>query len=329
MIVVINICAITKDKELLVHQSLEDMDAEHIEWCWVDFFHPSKEEVQQLTHFFHFHPLSIEDCLDDLKQRAKIDYYDTYQFIIIHSIRQSDLRPLELDLFMGDKWLVSFHKQKIVELAEIWERFQIDSNLQKSPFFLMHGLIDRVVDEYFPPIYSVENKLNTIEDNTKNEAVADLMDELFDLRADLSTLRRTIMPMRDLLYRMISSERLSYLKEQHLYFNDVYDHLLKLVEMLETYREFSSDIRDNYLSVNSNNLNTTMMTLTVITTIFMPLTFIVGLYGMNFNYMPELNWHYGYFFILVLMLSIAVLMFRYFVKKGWLRKEHKKNNRYR
>ena len=133
--------------------------------------------------------------------------------------------------------------------------------------------------------------------------------------------------MRDLLYRMINSERLSYLKEQHLYFNDVHDHLLKLAEMLETYRDFSSDIRDNYLSVNSNNLNTTMMTLTVITTIFMPLTFIAGVYGMNFEYMPELSWRYGYFLVLGLMLLIALMMFRFFVKKGWLHKGNKKRRR--
>jgi magnesium transporter len=133
--------------------------------------------------------------------------------------------------------------------------------------------------------------------------------------------------MRDLLYRMISSERLNYLKGQHLYFNDVYDHLLKLVEMLETYRDFSSDIRDNYLSVNSNNLNTTMMTLTVITTIFMPLTFIAGVYGMNFTNMPELNWRYGYFVVLAIMMVIALIMFRYFVEKGWLHRGGKKKRK--
>ena len=193
----------------------------------------------------------------------------------------------------------------------------------------MHRLIDTMVDEYFPPIYELENKLNAIEDNTKKESIAELIDQLFDLRNDLSKCRRTILPMRDLLYRMINSERLSYLKEQHLYFNDVHDHLLKLAEMLETYRDFSSDIRDNYLSVNSNNLNTTMMTLTVITTIFMPLTFIAGVYGMNFEYMPELSWRYGYFLVLGLMILIALMMFRFFVKKGWLHRGKKKKKKRR
>ena len=175
----------------------------------------------------------------------------------------------------------------------------------------MHKLIDKMVDEYFSPVYELENILDAIEDNTKNESIADLIDQLFDLRADLSRLRRTILPIHKLLYPMINSERLSYLKEQHLYFNDVYDHLLKLTELLETYRDFSSDIRDNYLSVNSNNMNTTMMTLTVITTIFMPLTFIVGVYGMNFEHMPELGWRYGYFFVWAVMALIALMMFRF------------------
>lgn len=323
----IKICAITTNNELVLNQSLEDMHHSNIAWFWVDFFQPNKEEIIQLEEFFHFHPLAIEDCLDDLNQRPKIDYYENYQFIIIHALRKRDFRPVELDLFVGDKWLVSFHKEEINEILEVWEYLCNNASLRKNPFFLMHKLIDTMVDEYFPPAYELEDKLNSIEDNTKNETIAELIDQLFDLRNELSKLRRTILPMRDLLYRMINSERLSYLKEQHLYFNDVHDHLLKLSEMLETYRDFSSDIRDNYLSVNSNNMNTTMMTLTVITTIFMPLTFIVGLYGMNFEYMPELSWRYGYFFVLGIMLTIAIVMFRFFVKKGWLHRGYKKKRK--
>lgn len=323
----IKICAITKNNELILNQSLEAMHNSNIAWFWVDFFQPNEEEIRNLEDFFQFHPLAIEDCVDDLKQRPKIDYYEKYQFIIIHALRQWDFQPIELDLFVGDKWLVSLHKEEIHELTAVWESLVSEASLQKSPFFLMHKIIDKMVDEYFPPVYELENKLNAIEDNTKNESIADLIAQLFDLRSDLSKFRRTILPMRDLLYRMINSERLSYLKEQHLYFNDVHDHLLKLTEMLETYRDFSSDIRDNYLSVNSNNLNTTMMTLTVITTIFMPLTFIVGVYGMNFENMPELGWRYGYFLVLAFMMFIALMMFRYFVKKGWLHRGNKKKRK--
>ena len=200
---------------------------------------------------------------------------------------------------------------------------------QLSPFKIMHGIVDRLVDDYFPLVYKIEDRLNTIEDNTNEEADSDLMDELFDIRHDMSKLRRTLVPMRDLLYRISNSGRLNALKEEQLYFNDVYDHLIKLVEMLESYREFSSDIRDNYLSINSDKMNNIMMTLTVITTIFMPLTFIAGLYGMNFVNMPELDEPNGYFIVLGIMGVIALIMFGFFLKIGWLRFSSKKRRKRR
>ncbi|MGE7764300.1 magnesium/cobalt transporter CorA [Peribacillus sp. NPDC096540] len=314
----IRTCAITSDQEVNFDLQLVEMNNPDIEWYWVDFSNPTEKEIELLSSHFHFHPLAIEDCLDDFNQRPKMDFYEEYQFIVIDALRQQDFRAVELDMFVGEKWLITFHKEELLELETVWQEIHQNNMIKQGPFFLMHRLIDRIVDEFFLPVYKMESELGSIEDNTENETITDLMDQLFDLRTDMSKLRRTILPMRDLLYRMISSERLNYLKDQHLYFNDVYDHLLKLTEMLESYRDFSSDIRDSYLSVNSNNMNSTMMTLTVITTIFMPLTFIVGVYGMNFQYMPELNWHYGYFLILGMMGGIALMMFLYFVKKGWL-----------
>lgn len=315
----IRTCAITKENEVIFDVTLEILNEDHIEWFWVDFSKPTMEEVQLLSSHFHFHHLAIEDCLDDYIQRPKMDFYEGYQFLVIHAIRQKVFKAEELGLFIGKKWLVTFHKDELEELEKVWKEIPELESLKQGPFFLMHRLIDRIVDEFFPPVYKIESELNSIEDNTQDDTISELMDQLFDLRTDLSRIRRIILPMRDLLYRMISSDRLNYLKDQHLYFHDVYDHLLKLTEMLESYRDFSSDIRDSYLSVNSNNMNSTMMTLTVITTIFMPLTFIVGVYGMNFKYMPELNWHYGYFVILGMMGGIAFMMFGYFVKKGWLK----------
>jgi magnesium transporter len=204
-------------------------------------------------------------------------------------------------------------------LNHLWESYRKDESLRKGPFFIMHSVIDKLVDEYFPLVYQLEDQLNSIEDNTENETVQMLIDNLFDIRADLSKLRRTVIPMSEMLYQLINSEKLSYLMEHKLYFNDVYNHLLKIVEMLESYRDFSSDIRDSYLSVNSNTMNSIMMTLTVITTIFMPLTFIAGVYGMNFKNMPELHWTFGYFITLGVMGVVAIIMFLYFRSKGWFK----------
>ncbi|PLS16487.1 magnesium and cobalt transport protein CorA [Bacillus sp. M6-12] len=314
----IKTCVVTKDDQMIYDVPLKDIKEMEPKWYWADFCNANEKEVRFLSDHFHFHPLAIEDCLDSLNQRPKLDFYDDYQFIVLHALSVEHLHPVEVDLFIGEDFLVTFHNQKVSQLDLLWERTKTYEYFQKGPFFLMHAIIDKLVDDYFPLMYKLEGELNSLEDNADDESISELMERVFDVRADLSGIRRSILPMRDLLYRIIHSDRLNYLKEQQLYFNDVHDHLLKLVEMLELYRDFSSDIRDSYLSMNSNTMNTIMMTLTVITTIFMPLTFVAGVYGMNFKNMPELDWKYGYFAVIGFMTVIALLMLLYFLKKGWL-----------
>ncbi|BCB03153.1 magnesium/cobalt transporter CorA [Bacillus sp. KH172YL63] len=299
-----------------------------VKWYWVDFSEPSSKDIRLLKLYFRFHPLAIEDCLDDFSQRPKLDFYDQYIFVLLHGINKQNLESYEVNMFVNGRFIVTFHKEPVKELDQLWSEME-ERGGELSPFKIMHGIVDRLVDEYFPLVYKIEDRLNRMEDNTHDEADRNLMDELFDIRHDMSRLRRTLVPMRDLLYRISNSGKLNSLKEEQLYFNDVYDHLIKLVEMLESYREFSSDIRDNYLSINSDKMNNIMMTLTVITTIFMPLTFIAGLYGMNFVYMPELDERNGYFIVLGIMGVIALVMFGFFVKIGWLRFGPKKRRKKR
>lgn len=314
----IRTCMITKNKEVLFDEPLENVRNSDVDWYWVDFHNPDDKEINLLSDFFHFHPLAIEDCIEFV-HRPKLDFYSHYVYVVLHSIHQDDLEEDEVDLFVGSQFIVSFHKKMIRGLNNTWGRIKKEEFLQKSPFHIMYAIIDKIVDDYFPPIYSIEDMLNRIEENSKDRTINEIMEEVFEIRGDLSKLRRTIIPTRDLLYRIIHSERISNVGEQKLYFHDIYDHLLKLVEMIEANREITADIRDSYLSLNSNRMNTIMMTLTVITTIFMPLTFIVGLYGMNFEYMPELKWRYGYFVVLAFMAIIAFAMFFWFKKKGWFR----------
>ncbi len=315
-VTMIRTCAI-KDDEIIYDIPLAEIKHVDIKWFWVDFVNPTEQEASLLKSFFKFHPLAIEDCSDEFIQRPKLDFYENYIFVVAHAINQVTLKPYEVDLFVGDQFIVTHQERPVRDLNNLWDKMKKDKSLMLGPFFIMHAIIDLLVDDYFAPVYRIEEQLNSIEDNTNQESVQLLIEKLFDIRSDLSKLRRTILPMSDLLYRIIHSERLNHLKEHKLYFYDVQDHLLRLVEMLESYRDFSSDIRDSYLSVNSNTMNSIMMTLTVITTIFMPLTFIVGVYGMNFVHMPELQWKYGYFIILGLMGLIALLMFYYFRSKGW------------
>ncbi|MCA1056627.1 magnesium/cobalt transporter CorA [Rossellomorea aquimaris] len=320
--------AVLNDGSVIQGVSLSRVKEEDIKWYWVDFSEPTEREIRVMKRFFRFHPLAIEDCLDDFSQRPKLDFYDGYIFVLMHAIDRKSLDSYEVNLFVNSRFIVTFHKQPVNELNKLWDMFK-EEGVDQTPFTIMHGAVDRIVDEYFPLIYSIEDRLNSIEEHTNEDPDSNLMDELFDIRHEMSKLRRTLVPMRDLLYRISNSGRLNSLKEEQLYFNDVYDHLIKQVEMLESYREFSADIRDNYLSINSDKMNNIMMTLTVITTIFMPLTFIAGLYGMNFVYMPELNEHNGYFIVLGVMALIAAIMFGFFVKIGWLKFGTKKRRRKR
>ncbi|MNY35478.1 Magnesium transport protein CorA [compost metagenome] len=147
----------------------------------------------------------------------------------------------------------------------------------------------------------------------------ELMSQVFNVRGRLLKLRRTIVPMRDLMYRILNSQHVQSNGEERIYFGDIYDHLLKLTDMIEVDREMTADLRDSYISLNSNRMNSIMKTLTVITTIFMPLTLIAGIYGMNFRVMPELDWKYGYFGVLLLMLVLGAGMVRWFRRSGWFK----------
>ncbi|HEX7064833.1 MAG TPA: magnesium/cobalt transporter CorA [Bacillales bacterium] len=309
--------AVTKNNEVRRNLPLEAVTDEEINWYWVDLNEPSEEEMQRLGDFFHFHPLAIEDCMH-LLQRPKVDFYDGYSFFVLHALDQRTLSAMEIDLFVGQDFIVSFHFDALKEVDDVWRNeLNEEGSSERGPYNIAHLIMDNLVDSYFAPVYQIEDELNEIEKNTNGQPMRALMDQLFETRSDLLKLRHTILPMRDLLYRILSSQRLKEIQERRAYYTDVYDHLLKLAEIIESNREITADIRDSYLSLNANRMNTVMMTLTVITTIFMPLTFIAGIYGMNFQYMPELAWHYGYFFVIGLMAAIGLVMYIYFKRKGW------------
>lgn len=313
--------AVTKDHHLLHDVPIQDLGNPDIAWYWVDFVKPTEQETELLDEHFHFHPLAIEDCIHFL-QRPKLDPYEGYHFFVLHALNQLTLNSEEIDLFLGPNFLVSYHYAELREVEAAWIRVKTDKKAQKrGSAFTAYMIMDQLVDNYFPALYQIEEQLDNLEENTKGLSVRTLMDQVFDIRSDLLKIRRTVVPMRDLLYRILNMEQRNHgLHEQKVYFTDVHDHLLRLNEMIDANREMTADMRDSYLSLNSNRMNTIMMTLTVITTIFMPLTLIAGIYGMNFEYMPELTWQYGYFFVIGMMTTIGFGMFYFFYRKGWFDK---------
>ncbi|MFD0716913.1 magnesium/cobalt transporter CorA [Paenibacillus sp. GCM10027626] len=311
--------AVTSDLKVIQCTNIPELDESNIKWFWVDFNSPTEEELKLLETHFHFHPLAIEDCLH-LLQRPKLDHYDEVHFFVVHATNQKTLDAEEVDIFLGENFIVSFHFNKSIEIDEAWHRIIEQKNAsEKGHVFVAYLIMDKLVDNYFPSLYQIEDQLNKIEDNVKNESIPELMDQVFDIRSNLHKIRKTVLPMRDLLYRVINSEKIDGVKNQLAYFTDIHDHLMKLSEMIESNREMTADMRDSYMSINSNRMNTIMKTLTVMTSVFIPLTFIASIYGMNFEFMPELTWRWGYFGVLGIMFTVGSGMLLLLWRKGWFK----------
>jgi magnesium transporter len=314
----LRIMAMTDDQELLEEIPLHNLMESNINWFWVDFDCPTDAEIKLLDSYFHFHPLAIEDCMHFL-QRPKVDHYEETHLFVVHSLHPETLVAEEIDFFLGPRGIVTFHLAPSQEIEEVRRRMQ-DPLIRKGKDhnFIAYLLMDKLVDNYFPTLFFIEDQLNELEAQGENNAgIQKQTEQVYDIRADLLRLRRTVFPMRDLLYRMINSDKIPGVKEQNIYYTDIYDHLLKLTEMIESNREMTADLRDSYNSLRSNRMNSIMKTLTVITTIFMPLTFIAGVYGMNFVNMPELQWAGGYYLIIGVMVVLGLGMYLWFRRKGW------------
>ncbi|MFD0671254.1 magnesium/cobalt transporter CorA [Cohnella sp. GCM10027633] len=311
--------AATNDARLLEDVPLERLSDEHIAWYWVDFSAPTAEEIGLLGSYFRFHPLAIEDCMHFL-QRPKVDQYDDTHFFVMHSLHPETREAEEIDFFLGPRGIVTFHHMICLEIDEVRQRL-LNPALEPGEHdhtSIAYWLIDSLVDNYFPSVFQIEDQLNELEDRGESERnVQVLTEQVYRIRAELLRLRRTVIPMRDLLYRITNTDKIPAVNERKAYFTDIYDHLLKLAEMIESNREVTADLRDSYDSLRSNRMNAIMKTLTVITTIFMPLTFIAGVYGMNFVHMPELDWQWGYFGVIGVMMALGAGMFIWFKRKGW------------
>lgn len=306
--------AITKDNTLVIGVDVMKVKSSEFKFVWVDYEEPSDEETKLLSEFFHFHPLAIEDCMHFI-QRPNMRFYDDVVFFILHSLDKRSCE--EVDVFVGENYVVSFHKKTEPAIDAVKQKITSSKELEKiGPLYVLHTIIDKLVDNYFPIMHQIEDKLNVFEENEARSN--QVIEQVYEIRSELIRIRKSIIPMRDLLYRIVNSDRIQKTGQYRHYFADIYDHLMKLTDMLTSNHEITSDMRDNYMSIQSNKMNSIMMTLTVITTIFMPLTFIVGVYGMNFVNIPELHYKYGYFVVLGVMAFLAAAMTIWFYRKGWL-----------
>jgi magnesium transporter len=284
------------------------------------------EIIQRLGEKFGLHPLALEDVLNT-GQRPKMDDYDEQHFIVLREMQwKSGLEADQISLFLGSNYVITFQELEGDVFDPVRERLRKGKGRirRMGPDYLVYALIDKVVDELFPILEIYGERLEEMEDELIQHPTRETLQEIHRIRRDLIALRRCIWPEREITNALQREESHLIRQETKVFLRDVYDHTIQIVEIIETYRDLAAGMLDVYLSSLSNRMNEIMKLLTIISTIFIPLTFIVGLYGMNFNTarspwnMPELNWYWGYPVVVLAMLGVALLMVAYFRRKGWL-----------
>lgn len=283
--------------------------------------------VAQLGTAFNLHPLALEDVLH-VHQRSKVEQYGDHNFIVLRMARMdTPFRTEQLSMFLGQKFLITFQEGLPGDCLDC-VRDRIRKGVVRihnaGPDYLAYSLLDAIVDGYFPVVEEMGDRLENLEDEIIAMPGQRALAAIHDVKHDLRALRRAIWPMRDAFNVMIRDQSPLFRDETRIYLRDCYDHVIRIIDVVETLRELASDLMDLYLSSVNNRMSEVMKTLTIVTTIFTPLTVIVGVYGMNFDTatsplnMPELKWYYGYPAVLALMAVVAGGLLYHFHRRGWL-----------
>ena len=286
---------------------------------WLHFDTPTEEELDFLKENFAIHHLTIEDIVNQ-NQRPKIEPFENYVYLAIHPLRREakwEIEPSELDLLLGRGWIVSVHYGPLpglIDNSQLHER--IPAALARGADFLLYTLVDLVVDSYFPVMDDVEDEIDSLEDRLLLRAHPGVMNRLLSLKRSIVHIRRAVTPQREVLNQLTRHDFPFVRPENLVYFRDVYDHLIRIAEELDSLRDILSSVLEIHLASTSNQLNATMKRLTAYGTIFVAITAIAGIYGMNFKFMPELEWRYGYFVVLGVMAAISLGLYFYFKKRG-------------
>lgn len=307
-------------------QVLDFLDRWPVVWIDVEGLGDA-EIIRALGELLGLHRLALEDVLN-VHQRSKLEQYPGYYFIVAHMARLGErVETEQLSLFLGKNFVLTFQEGKPGDSLEpIRERIRNQhSRIRETGLdYLAYALLDAVVDGYFPILERYGEQLESLEDEIVTRPSGDIVARIHEIRRTLLILRRAIWPQRETFNALLREETPLVTSETRLHLRDCYDHTVQLIDLIETYRELGADLTDVYLSSISNRTNEIMRVLTVIATIFIPLTFIAGVYGMNFNpnaspwNMPELNWAWGYPFALLFMSAVAAAQLVFFRRKGWL-----------
>ena len=309
-------------ERLHFHDIPDSSLAENIRWLSIYGLHDT-ELINDIGGYFTIHPLILEDIVNT-GQRPKIEEYDDHVFVVIKIVRfnaeEERVNSDQLSLLVGPDYLLSFHEQPVDVFKPLRDRLRKpNSRLRENNVgYLMYAILDTVVDNYLAAIESLGSRIEDLEDMVLEDPDPEVLDRITKYKREINFLRKTIHPARDLVMRMSRLETGLILDPVVPFLKDLQDHMTQAEESLETYREMLTDQLNTYHTTVSYKLNDIMKVLTIFAAIFIPLTFIAGIYGTNFQYLPELQFKYSYFVFWAILILVALGMLRYFKKKGWL-----------
>jgi magnesium transporter len=303
-------CALVKDKP-------------SITWINVTGLH-QVEVLEELNQCFGLHPLVLEDILNT-DQRPKMEDYGDYLYIVLKMLfmaghPQDEVESEQVSIILGKNFVLSFQEKESPLFDPIRERLRNGKGRirKMGTDYLVHAILDAIIDQYFVVLEKLGEKIEFLEEEVVTRPTPTTLQDTHQMKREMIFLRKAVWPLREVIGALERGETSLIRESTVIYLRDLYDHTIQVIDNIETFRDMLSGMLDIYLSSLSNRMNEIMKVLTIIATIFIPLTFVVGLYGMNFKYMPELSWPWGYPLILTLMLAVSVFMLIYFRRKKWI-----------
>ena len=297
-------------------------DTATVTWINVDGVH-DPAIIEAIGGHFGLHPLILEDILTT-SQRPKMEDLGDMLYIVVRMLEydeaKGEIGTDQLSLILGSNFVISFQEQEGDMFDPVRERIRRNKGRIRKlgPDYLAYALLDAVVDHYFTVLEKLGERIETLEEELVDDPRKETMHAIHGLKREMIYLRKSVWPLREVVAGLERAESGLIQKSTNIFFRDVYDHTIQVIDNIETYRDMLSGMVETYLSSISNRMNEVMKVLTIISTIFIPLTFIVGVYGMNFDVMPELRWPWGYYLIWGIMLGLGGAMVAFFRRKKWL-----------
>ncbi len=293
-----------------------------VTWINIDGIH-QVDIVEKIGKNFDLHPLVIEDIVSP-HQRPKMEDFGQYIYIVFKMLQYDDqenmIKVEQVSIILGNNFVISFQEMKGDIFEPIRDRIRSGKGRirKMKSDYLSYALMDTVIDNYYTILESLGDRIEEIETRVVMEAKPETLQEIHRLKREMIFLRRSVWPLREVISSLERDELPLIHNATRKFFRDVYDHAIQVIDTVETFRDMLSGMHDTYLSSISNKMNEVMKVLTIIATIFIPLTFVAGIYGMNFEFMPELKWRFAYFAVWGIIVIVAVIMVVFFKKKRWL-----------